>query len=186
MSILLRIFLLISLILIMGSCKSTPKAVLEPSPTLVVDDKPLMLPVKAADLVIKDMFFVRVEEAGDIELPSVRYDLHVIIKNVGKEEAKNFAVEVNSDEKVTEFDRIFLDPASGSHAAAEYIKSLDPGAEKEVVWKEVARDPPGFGANFFIAIVDRPGGSKQFGAVVEGPTIAAEKNNTMGIPAPHK
>jgi len=184
MSTLFRIIFILFLGVVMGSCTSNTMSMPQPSSTLVVQEGPFTLPAQAPDLVIKDMFYVRVEDTSKTEFPSARYDLHIIVKNAGTKEAKNFLVEVISDEKVLEFDHVLIDPANDAHWAGLSIASLSPGVEKEVVWKQVAKEIPGFGANFFIGIVDRPRGSAQLGDILEGPTIAAEKNNTMGIPAP--
>lgn len=156
-----------------------------PIDPLQPSDPHLKSPKKCPDLVIKDMFFVPVAEMND-EFLLKWFDLHVVVKNIGTLEAKNFIVEVISDAPRTEYDHVFMDPTSGSHLAGPGIKSLGPNAEIELVWKKVAMDAPRNGADFYIAIVDHPTRPPSFGNVEEGPTIAAEKNNVMGIPAPRE
>lgn len=156
-----------------------------PIDPLQPSDPHLKSPDKCPDLVIKDMFFVPVAEMDD-EFLFKWFDLHVVVKNIGIKEAKNFIVEVISDAPCTEFDHVFMNPASGSHLAGPQIKSLGPNAEIELVWKKVAKDAPKDGADLYIAIVDRPHRPPSFGYVEEGPTIAAEKNNVMGVIAPRE
>ena len=186
MSIYSRIVMIILLASSLAACTTEDLATTGPSSTLVLKGKPIVLPKTAPDLIVKDMYFVPVEQDNSTEVFAKKYDLHVFVKNVGAVTAKNFTVEVINDEKATYFDNIFVDPASGSHLAGPSVNSLSSGMETKLVWKDAAHDIPGSGADFFIAIVDRPTSPGELGNVLEGPTIAAEKNNTMGIPAPRK
>ncbi|MBW4982239.1 hypothetical protein KZZ07_06745 [Mameliella sp. CS4] len=126
----------------------------------------------APDLVIRDMEFVIVQSD---EFKQMRLRVHV--KNIGDAPAIAYpfpTLEIYRSAWINNtnmFERIAL----------WAVPNLNPGAE--LVYESNALGVPNTWIGYYLAVVDRGTSFDPRGVVHEGPTIMAEKNNTMGIPS---
>jgi hypothetical protein len=126
------------------------------------------------DLVIEDMYFTPGTQVDEF----TTLDLHIVVTNIGQAQAyaSNCVKLFVSDDTVSPFD---LEPEG---ATVGCLGILYPQQSKEVVVEDVCY--AGLWCGAFLGVIDMPWSYKPRGHVLEGPSIAAEKNNTMLVPSP--
>ncbi|MFQ5794065.1 MAG: hypothetical protein ACE5JP_03325, partial [Candidatus Bipolaricaulia bacterium] len=132
--------------------------------------------VPMPDLIVEDIEFF-CTGTGELQTLNVR----VFAKNVGDKEAGFFLVKlfktVTGPESVgfaIVFNPVF--------PVAIGVGPLGIGETQVVEWENVGTC--GVWSGYFLAVVDLPTSARPFGRVEEGPTIMAEKNNTLAVPSP--